>query len=90
MKSRYETALYKAYDADGALIYVGISGDWAKRLCQHRGASPWYYDIARLEVEWFSDRWQALAREKALIAEHEPKWNWAGTMREYQRRTDAR
>lgn len=78
---RYHTALYKAYDAVGKPLYIGIASDWAKRWCQHRYHNPWYFDVVRLEVEWFSNRAEALMAEREAIIMEQPKWNWLHTRR---------
>jgi hypothetical protein len=37
-----ETELYRHYDAEGNLLYVGISLNSVVRLTQHRQASGWF------------------------------------------------
>ena len=72
-----ETALYRHFDADGQLLYVGISVNALIRLSQHRHA-PWFRTIARVEIEWHPTREAAEAAELAAIRMEGPVWNKAG------------
>lgn len=67
--------LYRHFDKDGALLYVGISLNAVQRLAQHRDASHWFADIASVKVEWFADRKEALAAERAAITAENPQHN---------------
>lgn len=68
------TDLYRHYDAFGRLLYVGISLSAAVRLSQHR-ASPWYDEIARIEIQKFATRGEAEVAEMIAIAEEQPRYN---------------
>jgi len=72
------TALYRHFDAAGVLLYVGISNDALRRLCQHKDRSHWHAQIARVDVEWLPDRAAASAAESAAIAREKPAWNVRG------------
>lgn len=67
--------LYRFYDADGALLYVGISLHAAKRASEHRKDKPWWGDVARMEIEHFASRRQALEAEEAAIKDERPRYN---------------
>lgn len=69
------TALYRHFDAAGALLYVGISLSAVQRLGQHRDTAGWYSQIARVSIEWLPDRSAALAAEAIAIARENPKHN---------------
>ena len=69
------TALYRHFDAAGALLYVGISNDTLRRLCQHKDRSHWFAAISRIEIEWFADRALAQAAETRAIAVESPLFN---------------
>ncbi len=56
-------AVYRHYDAAGALLYVGCSTDPAARLYSHFKESAWAKLIASVTFEWFDDRADALAAE---------------------------
>lgn len=69
------TALYRHFDSDGRLLYVGISNDTLRRLCQHKERSHWFEQIARVDIEFFDSRHAALAAESAAIANESPAFN---------------
>ena len=70
-----KTALYRHFDADGVLLYVGISNSAMKRLDEHRAASHWSLDIARVELKWFETRDEALSAEREAIMNESPRHN---------------
>jgi excinuclease UvrABC nuclease subunit len=64
--------LYRHYDKDDVLLYVGISLSAVARLSQHKD-SRWFSKIARVEIEQCETReyaswleYQAFEREKPL------------------------
>lgn len=70
-----ETDLYRAYDADGALLYVGISFSSMTRAEQHRKAGKWFHLLASFRVEKFKTRDEALDAERTAIITEHPKFN---------------
>jgi predicted GIY-YIG superfamily endonuclease len=75
---RQHTALYRFFTDDGRLLYVGISNSFPNRLMQHEAEKPWWQDVARVEVEHFASRAEALAAETAAINAECPFWNIVG------------
>lgn len=69
------TALYRHFAADGTLLYVGISLSWPERTRAHRSDSRWFDQVARLEIEHFPTRDEALAAEREAIQCERPKFN---------------
>lgn len=69
------TAVYKAYDEAGTLIYVGIARNWGHRWSQHSQRSEFFGLVAALKIEWFPSREMACARERQLIVEQQPTFN---------------
>lgn len=70
------TYVYQAFDAEGVLLYVGISSDWKTRIyTQHRRKSPWYPMADWLLLELYESRAQAFAAESWAITYYDPKWN---------------
>ena len=65
MKSR-ATDLYRHYDADGKLLYVGISLAPLDRLRSHKSQSAWFRDIRKITIEPFANR--DLAEEAEICA----------------------
>lgn len=72
------TALYRHYDSEGALLYVGITKHPETRRSTHARRSAWAEFAMRESVEWFDDRAAALAAESAAITDERPLFNSAG------------
>ncbi|WP_405671422.1 GIY-YIG nuclease family protein [Streptomyces sp. NBC_01530] len=68
------TALYRCYDADEELLYVGVSKDPEARWEQHRD-KPWWRDVSMRVVEWFDDRASAERAERKAIQTKGPRYN---------------
>lgn len=47
--------LYRFFDEDGKLLYVGRTMDPAKRLAKHRLLKPFWLHTARIEMQRYSD-----------------------------------
>jgi len=69
------TALYRFYDAEGDLLYVGVTGNLASRFSDHRRMSPWWAHADRHEVEWLPHWSAALQAERRAIRDEAPRWN---------------
>lgn len=74
-----KTTLYRYFDSEGQLLYVGITGDNTKRQSQHRRNSFWFGEIASATYEHFDQREAALEAEAIAIRHEKPKFNIAGT-----------
>lgn len=68
-------ALYRFYDGEAALLYVGITHNPAARWKTHRDRKPWWMDIASIAVQWYPDRKSALAAEIVAIRAELPRHN---------------
>lgn len=64
--------LYRYYNDQGRLIYVGISIDPERRMKEHRGM---HRQIADVSIEAFPDRRSALAAELEAIRTEWPLYN---------------
>jgi len=71
-------ALYRFFDADGALLYVGITANLGDRFRAHRAQQPWWPSVASRTVELHEDRWAAAAAEIHAIRTERPAHNIAG------------
>lgn len=76
------TTLYRAYDASGRLLYVGIAVNWPRRWGQHAERSPWYQQVTRLELTEYANRPDAMAAEKRVVAAEHPVHNIEHTPRD--------
>lgn len=77
MPDQGRTSLYRLYDRNGNLLYIGISNDPAKRFNSHRWAKykAWRHDIATYTAEWLDTREEAEAAEIAAIRSERPLHN---------------
>src|SRR6478736_2714224 len=79
--------VYRAFDKDGLLIYVGKAKNLRRRLGQYRNAKrrkahakmrKVVSDAVRIEYELCPSDLEACLLEARLIQEHRPRWNTAG------------
>lgn len=82
------TTLYRLFDADDALLYVGIAGNPGRRFEQHAKAKLWWREVSRIEVEHFADRAEALAAERLAIRDERPLYNIVHSVRVLMRPGD--
>lgn len=71
------TAVYRFYDANDTLLYVGQSNNPLERYVEHRDSKPWWPDVAQHSIEWFSARSLAEDAETAAIKDEWPLHNIA-------------
>jgi hypothetical protein len=69
------THLYRHYDADGVLLYVGISTSAAGRLKGHGRNAKWFDRIAVITVDRYPTRKKAEIAEDLAIAHEKPFYN---------------
>lgn len=69
------TALYRFYDQDDRLLYVGITEKVAIRWRAHARQSLWWHEVSRKTVAWFPSRDEAATAEVAAIQEEHPLYN---------------
>lgn len=68
------TCVYRAYDADERLLYVGISMNLDGRLSKHR-SSAWWPLVEEITIQWFDGREAAKAAEREAILNESPIYN---------------
>ncbi|MFE2140221.1 GIY-YIG nuclease family protein [Streptomyces sp. NPDC059456] len=80
------TALYRLYNATGALLYVGITCDPERRFGDHT-TKGWWSTVDHGTLKWFNSESLALEAELEAILTEAPKHNIQGTKpyRERQR-----
>lgn len=69
------TALYRFYDQDEQLLYIGITGQPRERWPAHRRKAKWWFLAAFVAVEIHPTEWQALDAERAAIKAENPQCN---------------
>lgn len=69
------TALYRLYDANDQLLYVGVSSRPPIRMAQHAADKSWWGEVATQELEWLDDRETALDAEREAIRSERPRYN---------------
>lgn len=75
------TQLYRHFNKDGALLYVGISLSALQRLSQHGNGSEWFDHIAHVTIENFPNRIAAERAEKKAIQTERPTHNIAHALK---------
>lgn len=83
--------LYRFYDADDRLLYVGISLNAAQRASQHKVEKPWWDDVRRMDVEHLGlmTRSEAEMVERGVIVDERPLHNIAHNTHRNQIATDS-
>lgn len=70
--------LYRHFNSESLLIYVGITSDPAKRLRAHQSRSQWWAEVADggyTTYETFDSREELILAEKDAIASERPRDN---------------
>lgn len=75
-------SLYRFYDKDGDLLYVGQSVDPFARATQHMSSHHdfWFHDVATITIEKIEGREAAKEAELKAISEEGPKYNVIGVV----------
>lgn len=69
------TALYRFFDEERRLLYVGITGQPHERWPKHRRKAPWWPLAKFVSIEHWPMEHLALAAERAAIAAELPLFN---------------
>lgn len=74
------TQLYRCFDADGVLLYIGITYRKSGRKSQHRKKWPWWSRVDR--IEWEEHYWRRDAEKAELdaIKAEKPLFNKSGVV----------
>lgn len=68
-------ALYRHFDANGVLLYIGISDTPVSRGKDHAKYSRWVQYAARIEAVWLDSREEAERAERDAIVREKPIFN---------------
>lgn len=69
------TDVYRLYDEQGRLLYIGISGNLPQRLMLHSRDKEWWPRVSRAEAEEHPTRRAAFDAEYAAILSEAPLFN---------------
>ena len=78
--------VYRLYDEQDELLYIGLTGDVRTRLRRHAQTQPWWSAVRRITIETFDNTETAALAEKQAIRREHPRYNIADTGRSPQRR----
>jgi hypothetical protein len=84
---RSPCGLYRAFDAAGALLYIGVTHCPFKRFDRkdgHARTADWYHRSRTVTVEIFEDRFAAFAAEERAIKAEQPPCNAIHRRREWR------
>lgn len=70
--------VYRVYDTDGVLVYVGCTSDIDRRLREHRSGAPWRHRIHRVTTVEYPDMARGLVAEHNAINAERPEHNIGG------------
>lgn len=70
-------AIYRHYDAEGRLLYVGKSVQPLNRQQQHEVEAHWFHQIVKIEIQWFELTTDMDAAERHAITTEAPIFNLA-------------
>ena len=66
--------LYRCYDADGVLLYIGVSKSWADRMYAHHLSKPWWDDVVDVRLTPVTEA-DAYVWEREAIEAEQPRYN---------------
>ena len=81
MSKGYYYCLYRAYDKEDKLLYVGFSVSMLNRVLRHKNSSSWFRDAAKITMEQFETKELVLAAERAAIKTEAPMHNITGSLK---------
>lgn len=67
--------LYRVFDDEHALLYVGCTVDPQRRFAEHRSRAPWFARADHVEWEAHPNRIAARRAERETIRREEPEHN---------------
>jgi excinuclease UvrABC nuclease subunit len=69
--------LYRFYDQNDNLLYVGITKFFEPRLKQHYKNAEWFFETAFVRLEHFATRQEVELAESFAIKTEKPRYNIA-------------
>jgi len=71
---RLETYVYRLYDAEDRLLYIGLTMGTERRFEKHR-RRPWWKDVTRTDIQVHPDRESAKSAERVALNTENPMHN---------------
>lgn len=71
-------AVYRLYDATGALLYIGSTVNPSQRWSSHKGTKDWWPAVATYTLTWWSTAERAYDEEYKAIRAEQPPHNQLG------------
>lgn len=71
----HEPTVYRVYNKDDGLIYVGSTKNFEKRLQAHKQSSWWFGLADRFDLDWYPNMVQAHEAETRAIETEAPAFN---------------
>lgn len=75
MLEERSTYLYKHWNYDGVVIYVGITANPEQRLYNHKRNASWFKEVSQVSFKKFSNRLMARTAERYSIKTDKPAYN---------------
>src|SRR5271169_4755187 len=69
------TALYRAFDVNETLLYVGVSANPFSRIRTHKSQSRWWKKAVKITLDHFRTKESARRAESLAIKAESPKYN---------------
>jgi predicted GIY-YIG superfamily endonuclease len=69
------TFLYRFFDEEHILLYVGVSFNYWQRVSSHKHTAKWIDRVSFITIERFKTREDAFEREKFIINNEKPLFN---------------
>lgn len=89
-REEQRTAVYRLWDEDGELLYVGITYDVRERWRHHNKHKPWWPQVAHERFDWYETRPEAEEAEVHAIVVgnpvHNVEKNWPSYKANYRTR----
>ena len=73
--TKWRPVVYRVFDANGRLIYIGSTRDLVSRFAQHERLSWWHELIADVTAVAYPEMDAARAAEEVAIQEEQPAFN---------------
>ena len=69
------TCIYRHFDAEGRLLYVGITAHLGERDKYHAATAVWHHAVVRSDVQWCLSREHAADLERVAVKHEQPLYN---------------